>query len=82
MGSNAIGVLGDRDSILQEVIPVVKESFALEALSKMGDASLFNLVTAIVAARTPGIAGELVVSIPRKITDRLELHWRSAAPAA
>jgi len=82
MPTHVIGNLGDRDQILEEVLPYVQGPKVLEALTKMGDASLFNLVTAIVAVKTPGIAGELVISIPRKVTDRLELHWRSATPTA
>lgn len=71
----------DREAVISDIRSSVGPH-VLQELPRIGDASLFNLATAIVAIETPGIAGELVVSIPRKVTDRLELHWHSVTPSA
>jgi hypothetical protein len=72
-----LGVMGDRTSMVEVITPQVGPNMQAQ-LPHMGDASLFNLVTAMVAAATPGVAGDLVVRIPRKVSDRWEVHWRSA----
>jgi len=51
-----------------------------KALPHMGDASLFHLATALVATTTPGVAGDLILRVPRKVSDRMEVSWRSAPP--
>jgi hypothetical protein len=72
-----LGVMGDRAAMVEIITPEVGPNM-LAQLPNMGDASLFNLVTAMIAAATPGVAGDLVVRIPRKVSDRLEVYWRSA----
>jgi hypothetical protein len=72
-----VGLLGQRDTLVAVITPHVGPMLR-ERMPQMGDASLFNMVSAIVAARTPGLAGELTFRIPRKVNDRMEVCWRSA----
>lgn len=70
-------VAAQRESLLMTVGPHVGPALGVH-LPKMGDASLFNLVTGLVAVTTAGIAGDLIIRVPRKVTDRVEVDWRSA----
>lgn len=51
-----------------------------ELLSDMGDASRFNLETALRAAALEGVGGQLIINVPRKVGARVDIDW--IAPAA
>jgi hypothetical protein len=48
-------------------------------LAAIGPASLFNLKTAVEAARVDGVSGELTIHVPRKVGERVEVDWQSNA---
>ena len=71
--------MGQRAGLIAAVAPHVGPTLQ-KALPHMGDASLFHLATALVATTTPGVAGDLILRVPRKVSDRMEVSWRSAPP--
>lgn len=48
-------------------------------LTNLGEASKFNLETAVRAALLAGVGGQLVIHVPRKVGERLEVDWVSPA---
>jgi len=70
-------VMSHRDGLMAAVEPTIGPVLRAQ-VGKMGDASLFHLATALVAISTPGVEGDLVLRVPRKLTDRVEVFWRSA----
>lgn len=46
-------------------------------LARLGEASRFNLLTALRAAEIDGVSGEMTIHIPAKTRDRVEIDWVS-----
>lgn len=66
----------DAADLSDQIKPFVGILLAAQ-LSHMGAKSLFNLQTAIMAARMEGVGGTLRVKIPSKKNQRYEIEWET-----
>lgn len=51
-----------------------------ELLAELRPASRFHLMTALRAAQTEGVGGALVIEVPRKGRDPVEVTWVGGRP--
>lgn len=62
-------------ALVEQIRPLVGNILS-PSLDTMGESSLFNLLTGLMALRLTGVGGKLIVQIPTRPNGRVEVDWQ------